>query len=55
MKKSSYTTPVTRLTYIHAATLLVGSVNTTNMLDSDASTMIIDPESAEEGDIEDAI
>ena len=55
MKNNRYTPPVTRPIYIRTTRILVGSVNTVNTLDDDATRMVIDPESAGEGNIDDAI
>ena len=55
MKNNRYTPPVTRPIYIRTTRILVGSVNTVNTLDDDCTRMVIDPESAEEEDIGNAI
>ena len=55
MKNNRYTPPVTRPIYIRTTRILVGSVNTVNTLDDDATRMVIDPESAGGGNIDDAI
>ena len=55
MKNNRYTPPVTRPIYIRTTRILVGSVNTVNTLDDDGTRMVIDPESAYEGNIDDAI
>ena len=55
MKNNRYTPPVTRPIYIRTTRILVGSVNTVNTLDDDGTRVVVDPKSAEEDDIRNAI
>jgi hypothetical protein len=55
MKNNRYTPPVTRPIYIRTTRILVGSVNTVNTLDDDGTRMVVDPVSADEDDIGNAI
>ena len=55
MKNNRYTPPVTRPIYIRTTRILVGSMNTVNTLEDDGTRMVVDPVSAEEEDIGNAI
>ena len=55
MKNNRYAPPVTRPIYIRTTRILVGSVNTVNTLDDDGTRMVVAPESAYEGNIDEAI